>query len=118
MTCITFIRGQTKVVAANIKMGVRDKIRLDKHLKDHHLHKQASIQHQTTNKSVSPLRQRQQIEIDQKNLLKKKGMVGELSKIFLNQRDEDTKVDEDEERDRGEGEEEFNFDDDDYGNND
>ena len=71
-------RGQAKVVAAKIELSPRDKIRLNKHLRDTNIMKKA--QEQT--KSVSPLRHRQQQAIEKKNSLKRKGMIGELEKIF------------------------------------
>lgn len=72
-------RGQAKVVAAKIQLSARDKIRLNKHLRDTNIKKKAEEQ----TKSVSPLRQRQQQAIEKKNSLKRKGMVGELEKIFM-----------------------------------
>ncbi len=67
-------------MAAQVELSARDKTRLNKHLRDTNIKKKAEEQ----TKSVSPLRHRQQQAIEKKNSLKRKGMIGELEKIFMN----------------------------------
>ena len=83
------------MIAAKVELSARDKIRLNKHLRDMNIKKKTEEQ----TKSVSPLRQRQQQVIDKNNNLKRKGMIGELEKLFLKENEgeeeeEDSPVDE------------------------
>ena len=85
----------------------RDRSRISKLLADQNLKKDASRStSQAKAKAAEPFRQIQQERLDYDRYIKKKGMVGELSKIFLDGKMDNNPSDDDEAEDDEEGEEE------------